>query len=228
MADQADVNAAQTIAMDPTLLGLFMGVAQGVQGQQQEKAQRQVSAATIANAPYTGANINQSQAGINIANPSGAIGQGVLGGMQQAQQNKMGDAYTQWLKNSSSPGASFGPPGPSPYGMSAGVNPGPTQAAAARQNPVGANLSANPADTSGKYTSVGPYSGLHDPAKQAMGMSGEQPGYMNGSLANFPYADAAPPGYRGPTRTRQGTLGPYAGDTGEGSYDYYDQPRAGN
>lgn len=206
--------------MIPLIIGAAMGATQAMQKTQEEKAQRDIAAATIANSPYTGANINQSQASIHPADPSGTVAAGALGGYQQMQQNKLSDAYIDFMKNTSSPGSALGPPGPttpSPYGATTQ----PWQ-----MTPQGLSGSAG-----ANYASSGPYGGLQSVHQQAAqtqkspyNMAPTDTNGAGSALSRFPYADAVPPGYRGPTRNRDGTLGPYIGgkSRAEDSYDDYD------
>lgn len=212
--------------MDPITIGAALGVLQGLQQQQNEKAQRQVAAATIAYSPYTGANINSAQNGIHPANPSATIGQGLMAGAQMQQQQAM----TDWLKNSSQPGAAFGvntPAGNAPPALSdkAMAHLPPSSFGSAPWSPYNAQ---GPQGQPGRS----PQSVQESSARptQTYPLAGGQVLMQNTSpYASFPMAGSQPGGYRGPTRNADGSLGPYLGGSDNPSryYDDYDAWKGG-
>ncbi len=215
-------------------LGIILGVLQAGQQANAANAQQMTNAATARWAPFTGLRPGANDWGTGAV----PIAQGALAGAQAQSQQNLNNAYMNFLNNTSTPGSALGPPlseramanlPPSQFGMSPwqqgkGLTPLPGAAGS------GSGAAA--------YSNAGPYSGLQSAqGGSARAMSSPYnlapsqqngPGYMNGSLAQFPYSDAVPQGYRGPTRNRDGTLGPYAGNPGTANYDAYDQPRLGS
>lgn len=69
----------------PIAIGAGMGLISGIEQNQQESAQRKVAATTIANSPWTGANINDAVSSIHPAKFGSALLGGAMAGAAYSQ-----------------------------------------------------------------------------------------------------------------------------------------------